>query len=80
MKQKTFYNIHEAKTHLSAIAEFVASGAEVVIGKAGVPVMVLVPYDSSRSSIRTLGFAKGEGVIHDGFYQELSQEDLGDMI
>jgi prevent-host-death family protein len=39
----TTYNVHEAKTHLSALLEQVASGEDIVIAKAGVPVARLVP-------------------------------------
>ncbi len=37
-------NIHEAKTHLSRLLSRVASGEEVVISKAGVPLARLVPF------------------------------------
>lgn len=37
-------NVHEAKTHLSRLLERVESGEEIVIGRAGKPVAMLVPY------------------------------------
>ncbi|MBR9814233.1 type II toxin-antitoxin system Phd/YefM family antitoxin [bacterium] len=37
-------NMHEAKTHLSRYAKRVEAGEEIVIAKAGKPVMKLVPY------------------------------------
>lgn len=37
-------NVHEAKTHLSALLVRVARGERVVIARAGTPVAVLVPY------------------------------------
>jgi prevent-host-death family protein len=37
-------NVHEAKTQLSRLLERVASGEEVIIGRAGRPVARLVPY------------------------------------
>lgn len=40
-------NVHDAKTHLSALLERVAAGEEIVIGKAGRPVARLVPYDGA---------------------------------
>jgi prevent-host-death family protein len=40
-------NVHEAKTHFSALLERVAAGEEIVIGKAGKPVAKLVPYDGA---------------------------------
>jgi prevent-host-death family protein len=36
-------NIHEAKTHLSRLVEEAAAGEEVVIAKAGKPMVRLVP-------------------------------------
>lgn len=40
-------NIHEAKTHFSKLVERAAAGEEIVIGKAGKPVVRLVPYRES---------------------------------
>lgn len=37
-------NIHEAKTHLSRLVEDVLGGEQVIIGKAGKPLVVLTPY------------------------------------
>lgn len=37
-------NIHEAKTHLSALLVRVARGERVVIARAGKPIAVLVPF------------------------------------
>jgi prevent-host-death family protein len=37
-------NIHEAKTHLSRLIERAESGEEIVLGRAGKPVALLVPY------------------------------------
>ena len=80
MRNKTFYNIHEAKTQLSKIAKYVSAGGEVVIGKSGTPIMTLIPYDESRRGARVLGFARGEGSIKKEFYDPLSDSDLGEMI
>ena len=38
------YNMHEAKTNFSRIADEVAAGDEVVIARAGKPIMKLVAY------------------------------------
>ena len=37
-------NMHQAKTHLSRLVEEVSQGGEVVIAKAGKPVVMLAPY------------------------------------
>lgn len=36
-------NVHEAKTHLSALLERVEGGEEIVIARAGKPIAKLVP-------------------------------------
>ncbi len=41
------YNIYEAKTSFSALVERAVSGEEVIIAKAGKPVLKLVPLNSS---------------------------------
>jgi antitoxin (DNA-binding transcriptional repressor) of toxin-antitoxin stability system len=79
-KDRRFFNIHEAKTHLSRIAEIVAAGTEITIGKAGKPMMILSPYKEPLMRPRELGFAKASVTIKDEFYKELSEEDFGDML
>ncbi|MFJ6184107.1 type II toxin-antitoxin system Phd/YefM family antitoxin [Streptomyces sp. NPDC092295] len=60
------YNVHEAKTHFSRILEQVATGEEVVISKAGVPVAKVVPL---RPEVRRTGRGslKGRIRINDDF-------------
>lgn len=41
-------NMHEAKTHFSSLAELVATGEEVIIARAGEPIMKLVKYSPKR--------------------------------
>ena len=56
----------EAKTHLSALLDEVAGGAEVVITRRGVAVARLVPASAPRRSgagdpiVRAKAFAKGQ--------------------
>lgn len=40
----TRVNIHEAKTHLSRLVDRAAAGEEIVIGRAGKPIAMLVAY------------------------------------
>ena len=40
---------YEAKTHLPKLLERVAEGQRITITKHGVPVAVLVPYDSEKN-------------------------------
>lgn len=37
-------NIHDAKTHLSRLVDRAAAGEEIVIGRAGHPLVRMVPY------------------------------------
>jgi len=60
------YNVHEAKTHLSRLLDQVASGEEVVIAKAGVPVARLVPVVMPADQ-RPLGTESGRVFIADDF-------------
>ena len=50
-------NISDAKSSLSKLIEQVLQGQEVIIGKAGKPVAMLVPYDAETSP-RKLGGRK----------------------
>ena len=52
-------NLHAAKTHLSRLVEEAASGEEIVIAKAGKPVVRLVPV-AVRGRRRTFGALKGQ--------------------
>jgi prevent-host-death family protein len=38
------YNIYEARTHLSRLVERASAGEEIVIARAGEPLVKLVPY------------------------------------
>ena len=59
-------NISEAKAQLSALVEKVMAGEEVVIGKAGKPVVKLVRYELSEKP-RQPGALKGKIKIADDF-------------
>ena len=41
-------NVYEAKTHLSRLLERAADGEEIVLGKSGKPMALLVPYTERR--------------------------------
>ncbi|MPY90377.1 MAG: type II toxin-antitoxin system prevent-host-death family antitoxin [Luteitalea sp.] len=69
-------NVHEAKTHLSRLIDEVAQGGDVVIARAGHPVVRLVPVASSR---RILGQDRGRVVIADDFDAPLPEHMLADF-
>ena len=59
-------NISEAKAQLSALIEKVKAGQEVIIAKAGTPVVKLVLYDRSEKP-RSPGALRGKIKIADDF-------------
>lgn len=66
------FNMHQAKTHLSRLVELVEAGEEVVIARAGRPVVRLVPY-RTRVQERKPGLWKGQVTILPGF-DEMDEE------
>jgi len=66
-------NIHEAKTHFSKLVERAAAGEEIVIGKAGKPVVRLVRYTAPAPPKRKPGSLKGKIRILPGF-DEMDKE------
>ncbi|HEX2165036.1 MAG TPA: type II toxin-antitoxin system Phd/YefM family antitoxin [Thermoanaerobaculia bacterium] len=63
-------NMHEAKTRLSRLVDEATSGEEVVIARAGRPLVRLVPIAEARSP-RRLGTAAGQVRIADDFDEPL---------
>ena len=59
-------NIHEAKTHLSRLLEQALACDEVIIKKAGRPLVRLTPVATAPAR-RKLGTAKGDFVVPDDF-------------
>jgi prevent-host-death family protein len=69
-------NIHEAKTHLSALLEDVRQGEKLVIAKAGKPVAMVVPYPESQ--LPRFGFMKGMFEVPDDF-DTMFQKEIEEM-
>ncbi len=65
-------NMHEAKTHLSRLVEAVLAGEEIILARAGKPVVKLVPVEAA--SERPLGFLKGR--LTEAFFEPLPEEEL----
>lgn len=59
-------NIHHAKTHLSRLIDAALTGEDVIIARAGTPVVRLVPFEPARKA-RQLGLDAGKIVIADDF-------------
>ena len=60
-------NIHDAKTQLSKLLEQVQAGEDVVIAKAGTPIVRLVRYVAPIRKIGPPGAMEGEGWIAENF-------------
>ncbi|MEM7515534.1 MAG: type II toxin-antitoxin system prevent-host-death family antitoxin [Planctomycetota bacterium] len=71
-------NVHEAKTHLSAILVEVSDGEEVTIARNGKPVAKLVPVDSALP--RKPGRFLGEIVSHENPNLPSDEEDIASWI
>jgi prevent-host-death family protein len=69
-------NMHEAKTELSKLVERALAGEDVVIARAGVPVVRLVPV--ARLGQRVLGQWRGKVKMADDFDAALPDEVLAD--
>jgi prevent-host-death family protein len=53
-------NIQEAKTHLSRLIARAAAGEEIIIARAGKPVVRLIAYQEITPPTRTPGIWKGK--------------------
>ncbi len=71
----TVYNIHESKTHFSRLIEKVLNGEEVIIAKAGKPVVRMSPIIDDTSP-RVFGLDKGKVKIAPDFDAPLPEFDL----
>lgn len=70
----TITNIHEAKTQLSRLIEQALAGEEVIISKAGKPLVKLIPYEQNTQP-RQPGSWRGQVTIAADF-DELPAELL----
>lgn len=66
-------NVHEAKTNLSKLIEQALNGEDVVIAKAGKPLVRLVPVREEKED--WFGMDEGKGWIADDF-DELPEDIL----
>ncbi|MCL2759890.1 MAG: hypothetical protein FWD22_06720 [Treponema sp.] len=69
------YNIHSAKTHLSALIEKAAIGQIFAIAKAGKPMVKVIPYMQQTENQQRIGFLKGQFKIPDDF-NTMGQEEI----
>lgn len=67
--------MHEAKTHLSRLAERASRGERITIARAGRPVAMLGPLEQDRPK-RRLGVAAGKVKLNDDFNDPLPDHIL----
>ena len=72
-------NIHEAKSQLSKLIESALSGEEIIIAKAGKPLVRLIPYQEEKQA-RIPGGWQGKVVMSDDFDEELTGDILQGFI
>ena len=70
-------NIHDAKTHLSKLADQAGAGEEIIIAKSGRPIARLMPL-AQGPAVRRKGLLKGKIKISDDFDQPLP-DDVVDL-
>jgi prevent-host-death family protein len=71
-------NIHEAKTHLSRLLEQALAGDDVVIMKAGKPLVRLTPVAAAPVR-RKIGTANGDFIVPDDFDTPLPNRVLDEF-
>lgn len=71
-------NIHEAKTHLSRLVDEACKGKELILAKAGKPLVKLTPLEK-RKPPRIPGFLKGKIKISADFDAPLPNDWLKDF-
>lgn len=65
-------NLHYAKTHLSRLVDQALAGEEIVIARAGTPVVRLSPVERVKKP-RRLGMDEGKLVIPDDFDEPMPE-------
>jgi prevent-host-death family protein len=69
------YNIHKAKTHLSALVEKAAQGEAFIIAKAGKPMVKVIPCVTQKTGQKRIGFLKGHVSVPADFDQ-MGQKEI----
>ena len=69
-------NVHDAKTHFSALLARVLAGEEVIIAKAGTPVARLAPLLPASSGARVPGSRRGKMWMSEDFAAPLPDDFL----
>jgi len=68
------YNIHNAKTNLSALVDKAAAGDSFIIAKSGKPIVKVIPI-SPQKAVQRIGFLKGQMQVPADF-DKMGQIDI----
>jgi prevent-host-death family protein len=68
-------NIHEAKTHLSRLIERALAGEEVIVAKAGKPLVRIIPI---TAKMPVLGSARGTVTYAEGWDDPMTAVELAE--
>jgi prevent-host-death family protein len=71
-------NVHAAKSQLSRLLDAAVAGEEVIIAKAGKPLVRLVPIEEKKER-RKLGALAGKLHVPDNFDDTLPEDILADF-
>lgn len=69
-------NVHEAKTHLSRLLEESLAGEDIVIARAGEPLVRLVPIATTPRPSGTLASVWPDLAPGDAFFEPLPDDEL----
>lgn len=69
-------NIHHAKTHLSRLIERALAGEEVIVARAGKPVVRISPI---ASDLPVLGSARGSVVYKEGWDAPMTDAEMAEI-
>ena len=72
-------NIHEAKTNLSRLVEEAMTGADIVIAKAGKPMVRLVPVERQRKPIKLGLLANRTDIVLPDDIKGFAREEIAAM-
>lgn len=72
-------NIHEAKTHLSRLIARVMNGEELIIAKAGKPVVKMSAYEVEKTVPKRIGFLKDEEILVPSDFDRMGQDEIEEM-
>ncbi len=70
------YTVHEAETQLSKLMERAERGEEVIVARGDKPPMRIAPVAAENKPKREPGGFEGQIIIHDSFFEPMTEEEL----